>query len=104
MRLTRLCGTQNRLLHLKGTKNVVSRQVPLHVGSLNSGDVFIIDAGKDVYLFEGKDAGAMERVKGAELTKAIASEHAGAIVHNVKEGDDNAVCVLGGLPRGGALA
>jgi gelsolin len=89
---------KNRLLHLKGTKNVVSRQVPLHVGSLNSGDVFIIDAGKDVYLFEGKDAGAMERVKGAELTKAIASEHAGAIVHNVKEGDDNAAFwkLLGG--------
>ena len=77
---------------MKGTKNVVSRQVPLHIGSLNSGDVFIADAGHDVYLFNGKASGAMERAKGVEITKAIAAAHTGAVVvHTIAEDDTSAV-------------
>lgn len=37
------------LLHVKGRKNVRSRQVPLVRASLNDGDVFILDAGTTIY-------------------------------------------------------
>ena len=83
---------KGKLLHLKGTKNVVERQVPLDIDSLNSGDVFILDGGHDVFLFEGNEAGPMERIKGAEVTKAIAAAHTGAVqIHTIAENDDTAV-------------
>jgi len=63
-----------RLLHVKGKKNVVVREVPLKLESLNSGDVFILDHGLDVYQMNGKECGAMERAKAAELTASIKGE------------------------------
>ena len=87
--LSALSSSQNRLYHLKGTKNVVSRQVPVHVKSLNSGDVFILDAGQDVFQFNGRESGGMERAKGVELSKAIATERGGVVnLLTVAEGDD----------------
>jgi len=35
-----------RLLHVKGKKNVIAREVPLSWDSINDGDVFIIDVGQ----------------------------------------------------------
>jgi len=66
-----------RLLHLKGKKNVVVREVPLHISSLNSGDVFVIDHGLDIYQMNGKECGAMEKTRAAELTRALDSERGG---------------------------
>jgi len=63
-----------RLLHLKGKKTVVVREVPLKAESLNNGDVFILDAGLDIYQLNGEEAGAMEKAKGAELTRALDDE------------------------------
>ena len=40
---------ETRLLHVKGRKNIRSRQVPLMRSSLNDGDVFILDAGSVIY-------------------------------------------------------
>jgi len=68
-----------RLLHLKGKKTVVVREVPLKAESLNHGDVFILDAGLDVYQFNGESAGAMEKAKGAELTRALDDERGSKI-------------------------
>jgi len=68
---------QPRLLHLKGKKNVVVREVPYKTESLNSGDVFVLDAGLDIYQMNGKECGAMERAKAAELTHAIEQERNG---------------------------
>ena len=55
---------QPRLLHIKGTKNVVVRELPIHISSLNSGDVFILDAGLTLYQMNGKQSAGMERIKG----------------------------------------
>ena len=55
---------QPRLLHVKGTKNVIVREVPLAIASVNSGDVFILDAGLKIFQLNGAQSGGMERVKG----------------------------------------
>jgi len=67
-----------RLLHLKGTRTVVAREVPVKIESLNSGDVFILDNGLDIYTFKGREAGGMERAKSDEIGRAIVKERGGA--------------------------
>ena len=62
---------QARLLHLKGKKKVRVTQVDMSAKSLNSGDVFILDAGLDIYQWNGKKAGPQEKAKGAQLSRAI---------------------------------
>jgi gelsolin len=82
---------QSRLLHLKGRKRVRVTQVDLSHKSLNSGDVFILDAGLKVYQFNGKKAGPQEKMKGAQTCRAIADERRGlAKVHVIEEGDKTA--------------
>jgi len=84
----------NRLFHLKGKKNVVVREVPFSVDSLNSGDVFVLDAGHDIYQMNGKECGAMEKAKAAELTRAIDDERGGKpnvwVFEQEDKGDVNA--------------
>ena len=59
--------------------------------SLNSGDVFIIDAGLNIYQWNGKKAGIFEKSKGAELSRAIDDERAGKPqVHVEEEGNESA--------------
>jgi gelsolin len=80
-----------RLLHLKGKKKVRVTQVELSHKSLNSGDVFILDAGLHIYQWAGKDAGIGEKAKGAQLSRAIDDERAGKPqVHVLAEGDKGA--------------
>eukprot|EP01114_Cavostelium_apophysatum_P007459 TRINITY_DN19562_c0_g1_i1.p1 TRINITY_DN19562_c0_g1~~TRINITY_DN19562_c0_g1_i1.p1 ORF type:complete len:369 (-),score=119.52 TRINITY_DN19562_c0_g1_i1:73-1179(-) len=80
-----------RLLHLKGRKKVRVTQVDLERNSLNSGDVFILDAGLQVYQWNGKKAGPQEKQKGAELSRAICNERKGrAKSHVLEEGDKEA--------------
>lgn len=78
-----------RLLHIKGTKkNVVMREVKMATESLNSGDCFILDAGMNIYQFNGTGAGAMEKAKAAELSRAIDDERKGLPeVHVFEEND-----------------
>jgi len=57
-----------RLLHVKGCfKHVHTRQVPLSRESLNDGDVFILDLGKKIYQFNGKNSKGFERHKAMEV-------------------------------------
>jgi gelsolin len=77
-----------RLLHLKGKRKIRVRQVGLSSKEMNSGDVFILDCGMNLYQWNGKESGAMERAKGAELARAIDDERAGKpVVHVFNEGD-----------------
>jgi len=77
-----------RLLHLKGKKKVRVTQVDMTPASLNSGDVLVIDGGLSIYQWNGKGAGAMEKMKGAQLCRAIADERKGLPkVHVVEEGE-----------------
>lgn len=66
-----------RLLHLKGKRRVRVTQVSLSSDSLNSGDVFILDAGLTVYQWNGRQASVQEKTKGGEVTRAIRDERKG---------------------------
>jgi len=77
-----------RLLHLKGKKKVRTMQVEKSVASLNSGDVFILDLGLEIYKWEGKSAGMFEKNKGREVVDAIKTERKGKPkIESIREGD-----------------
>jgi len=78
-----------RLLHLKGKKKVRVTEVPLERASLNSGDVFVLDAGLRIWQWNGSKSGPMEKSKGATLTRAIDDERKGKPTITVlEEGGD----------------
>jgi len=82
-----------RLLHLKGKKRVRVTQVDLSSKSLNSGDVFILDAGLKLYQFNGRKAGPQEKMKGAQTSRAISDERKGIphifVVEEGEKGSDS---------------
>jgi len=80
---------RTRLLHIKGgRKNVSSREVALHSSSLNSGDAFILDAWKEIWLFLGSGVGIAERTKGNQLTRAIDDERGSTVqIHVLTESE-----------------
>lgn len=57
----------SRLLHLKGKRSVRCMQVELSNKSLNTGDVFILDLGLKLYIWNGPAASRAEKVKGTEM-------------------------------------
>ncbi|VDM58451.1 unnamed protein product [Angiostrongylus costaricensis] len=66
-----------KLFHCKGKRNVRCIQIDLNVESLNLGDVFILDMGKDIYVWMPPDSGRLERIKartsnGMSIAKDIA--------------------------------
>jgi len=91
-----------RLLHLKGKKRIRVTEVPLKGDSLNSGDVFILDAGLNLYQWNGKQSGPGEKSRGASLCRAIDAERKGnPKVHVFEDGDaipDEFWKLLGGKP------
>lgn len=92
---------QPRLFHVKGTgaQNVRVIQVPIKVSSLNDGDVFVVDAGLELFQWNGKTAGVWEKRKGGEVTRDINNERNGkAKIYVLDSGDDNATFwkLLGG--------
>eukprot|EP01120_Amphizonella_sp_Union-15-10_P009825 TRINITY_DN37_c0_g1_i3.p1 TRINITY_DN37_c0_g1~~TRINITY_DN37_c0_g1_i3.p1 ORF type:complete len:412 (-),score=120.92 TRINITY_DN37_c0_g1_i3:43-1278(-) len=60
-----------RLIHIKGKKYVRMIEVPKTCASLNSGDVFVLDAGTVVYIWFGRSAAPFERQKGGELATSL---------------------------------
>jgi gelsolin len=67
-----------RLLHVKGAKkNIRVVEVPLDCDSLNHGDVFILDAGLQIYQWNGKDASVAEKRRGNEVAHGIQEERNG---------------------------
>merc|ERR1711991_698412 len=75
-----------RLLHIKGKKYVRVVEVDISHKSLNSDDVFVLDKGLDLYQWQGKDCGMMERAKAAQLVRAIDDDRKGlAEIHVVDE-------------------
>jgi len=76
-----------RLLHLKGKRKVRVTEVELSHKSLNSGDVFVLDAGLKLLQFNGTKAGPQEKMKGAQLCRAISDERKGlAKIQVLEEG------------------
>lgn len=66
-----------RLLHLKGSRTVIVKEVKLHGSSLNKGDVFVLDAGHKIYIFNGPTANKYEKVKGIEVANTIDADERG---------------------------
>jgi len=66
-----------RLLHIKGRKYVRVREVALTAKSLNTGDIFILDLGLQIYQWNGKKAGVAEKLKATQLSRAINDERGG---------------------------
>jgi advillin len=62
---------------VKGKRVVRVREVPLSNASLNTGDVFILDAGLKIYIFNGQDANRSEKSKGVEVATKIRNEERG---------------------------
>jgi hypothetical protein len=84
---------ETRLLHLKGRRTVRVSQVPLALSSLNKGDVFILDAGLKIYLFNGPTSNNFERAKGVETAQHLKDDERGGraeiiLVHEQAEDPD----------------
>ena len=48
--LVPVCRYEPSLLHIKGKRNTRTKQVPVHVSSLNQGDAFVLDLGLKLFL------------------------------------------------------
>jgi len=66
-----------RLLWIKGKKNVRVIEVPIKTCSLNSGDVFVLDCGLNLYQYQGKACGKNEKLQAAKLQRMIDDERKG---------------------------
>jgi len=78
---------EKRLFQVKGKKNIRVRQVDLTIGSMNKGDCFILDAGREIYVYVGKNAKRLEKMKAISAANQIRDQdHNGrASVHIVDE-------------------
>ncbi|XP_058829411.1 gelsolin, cytoplasmic isoform X1 [Topomyia yanbarensis] len=78
---------EKRLFHVKGSKNVRVRQVPVGIASMNTGDCFILNGGYDIYIYVGPRSKRVEKIKAISAACQIRDQdHAGrANVHIVDE-------------------
>ncbi|XP_051870243.1 villin-1-like [Pristis pectinata] len=60
-----------RLLHVKGRKNVYATEVDMSWRSFNQGDVFLLDLGKLIVQWNAPLSNHMERLKAMQLAKDI---------------------------------
>ncbi|PIO76156.1 gelsolin repeat protein [Teladorsagia circumcincta] len=56
-----------KLFHCKGKRNVRCTQVEFKKESLNRGDVFLLDLGKEIYVWMPPESGRLERIKEVRL-------------------------------------
>lgn len=66
-----------RLLHVKGKRNVVAGEVEKSWKSFNRGDVFLLDLGKLIIQWNGPESNRMERLRGMNLAKEIRDQERG---------------------------
>ncbi|XP_048808688.1 villin-1 isoform X1 [Lagopus muta] len=78
-----------RLLHVKGKKNVVAAEVEMSWKSFNLGDVFLLDLGQLIIQWNGPESNRAERLGAMTLAKDIRDrERAGRAKVGVVEGED----------------
>ncbi|KAM4740369.1 advillin [Anableps anableps] len=77
-----------RLLHVKGKKRIIAKEVEMSWNSFNTGDVFLLDLGKTIIQWNGPKSNKQERLKGMLLAKDIRDrERGGRAEIRVIEGD-----------------
>jgi hypothetical protein len=75
-----------RLLHVKGKRNVRYWEEPVAKESLNTGDVFILDDGPMIYVYNGALANKYEKLKGIEVANRVNNERGGkSHIHFIHE-------------------
>ncbi|XP_036313976.1 advillin isoform X3 [Pipistrellus kuhlii] len=80
-----------RLLHVKGKRNVRATEVEMSWDSFNRGDVFLLDLGKVIIQWNGPESNSGERLKAMLLAKDIRDrERGGRAEIGVIEGDKEA--------------
>ena len=62
---------------MKGRRNVRVMQTRLAWDAINSGDVFILDLGLTIYVWNGSEAGRLEKIKGLDIARKIKDEERG---------------------------
>lgn len=62
---------------VKGNRNVRVKEVPLSNTSLNTGDVFILDMGLNLFLYFGENSNKAERSKGLDVINKIRNNDRG---------------------------
>jgi len=88
-----------RLFQIRRTKKTVRAfEVPAKAKSVNNGDVFILDAGPQIYTFIGESANAFEKMKGGALAHNLVSAREGKS-KSIAGFDDAAWKILGGSPK-----
>ncbi|NXS67271.1 VILI protein, partial [Pandion haliaetus] len=78
-----------RLLHVKGKKNVVAGEVEMSWKSFNQGDVFLLDLGQLIIQWNGPESNRNERLKAMTLAKDIRDrERGGRAKVGIVDGED----------------
>ncbi|NXL79284.1 VILI protein, partial [Leptocoma aspasia] len=78
-----------RLLHVKGKKNVVAGEVEMSWKSFNRGDVFLLDLGQLIIQWNGPESNRNERLRAMTLAKDIRDrERGGRAKVGVVDGED----------------
>jgi hypothetical protein len=67
-----------RLFQVKGKRTVRVTQVPIKAASLTVDDVYVLDAGFELYVFNGPQANRQEKAKGLEFVRKLNNEARGA--------------------------
>lgn len=69
---------EKRLFQVKGKKNIRVRQVDLSISSMNQGDCFILDVGRTILVYVGKNAKRIEKIKAISAANQIRDQdHSG---------------------------
>ncbi|NWR50729.1 VILI protein, partial [Regulus satrapa] len=78
-----------RLLHVKGKKNVVAGEVEMSWRSFNRGDVFLLDLGQLIVQWNGPESNRNERLRAMTLAKDIRDrERGGRAKVGIVDGED----------------
>ncbi|PAA62739.1 hypothetical protein BOX15_Mlig017793g1, partial [Macrostomum lignano] len=78
-----------KLYQVKGKRSPRCRQVPMEWSSFNSGDVFINDQGRLIFVWNGSQSSRRERLKAMEVARSLRDERSSAELLVLEEGEES---------------
>ncbi|XP_022245088.1 villin-1-like [Limulus polyphemus] len=86
---------QPRLFHVKGKRRLVVRQInDITWNNMNDGDVFILEAGKLIFVWSGRYANNMEKIQGARLAQELKAERGDGSIVTVDDGKEKGLTAV----------
>lgn len=86
---------EKKLYQIKGKKNIRVRQVEMKVASMNKGDCFILDSGKEIFVYVGPQAKGTERLKAISVANQVRDQdHSGRAKVNIVGKTAYMTCVI----------